>query len=105
MDLFITEWWKWALALGGSVIGAAALAWFASTFVRKKAHDDLVKRVNTIEQTVKELPSSDDLHELDKRLIEVGGKIDVLSPQLGDLKRITDLLMENELRGTRNAND
>jgi len=36
-------------------------------------------------------------------IVGVSGKIDGLNPQLTDLKRLTDLLMENELRGTRSS--
>ncbi|MDK2598647.1 DUF2730 family protein [Pseudoalteromonas obscura] len=101
---FLIEWWKQMIAVGVVIVSAGAIAWLRATFVTKKAHDDLKQRVDAVEKTVEDLPSTEDLHELDKRLIEVGGKIDVLSPQLGDLKRVTDLLMENELRGNRDAN-
>ncbi|WP_238937658.1 DUF2730 family protein [Pseudoalteromonas sp. S16_S37] len=49
------------------------------------------------------MPSADDFHGLEKSLLEVGGKIDALSPQLATLQNTTSLLMENELRGTRNG--
>lgn len=105
MDL-INEWWKQILAAGFLIVGAAAITWLKATFVSKKVHDKFKEategRLNAMEQSIQELPSKEDLHELDKSLIEVGGKIDALSPQLADLKRVTDLLMENELRGTRN---
>lgn len=104
---FILEWYKAFLTVGVAIVGAAALAWLRSTFVTKKAHDDVSKalesRLSAVEKTIEDLPNADDLHELDKRLIEVSGKIDGLNPQLTDLKRLTDLLMENELRGTRNG--
>ncbi|RZF83722.1 DUF2730 family protein [Pseudoalteromonas sp. CO325X] len=113
---FILEWWKQLLAAGFLIVGCGAIAWLRSTFVSKKEHelyrqeqrehyDGLTQRLNTVETTVADLPSADDIHELDKRLIEVGGKIDALSPQLGNLQRVTDLLMENELRGTRSGTE
>ncbi|YP_010660056.1 DUF2730 family protein [Pseudoalteromonas phage HS6] len=101
---FILEWWKAFLTVGIAIVGASALAWLRSTFVTKKVHEVLESRLSAVEKTVEDLPNADDLHELDKRLIEVSGKIDGLNPQLTDLKRLTDLLMENELRGTR-SND
>jgi len=100
---FILEWWKQMLAAGLLVVGSGAIAWMRGKFVSREQHDLLVQRVSAVENAVNELPSKDDLHELDKRLIEVGGKIDALSPQLKDVKRLTDLLMENELRGNRNG--
>jgi GTP1/Obg family GTP-binding protein len=101
---FILEWWKAFLTVGIAIVGASALAWLRSTFVTKKVHEVLESRLSAVEKTVEDLPNADDLHDLDKRLIEVSGKIDGLNPQLTDLKRLTDLLMENELRGTR-SND
>ena len=101
---FILEWWKAFLTVGIAIVGASALAWLRSTFVTKKVHEVLESRLSAVEKTVEDLPNADDLHELDKRLIEVSGKIDGLNPQLADLKRLTDLLMENELRGT-SSND
>ncbi|KZY40675.1 hypothetical protein A3733_05355 [Pseudoalteromonas shioyasakiensis] len=104
---FILEWWKALLTVGVAIVGAGALAWLRSTFVTKKVHEDVSKalesRLSAVEKTIEDLPNADDLHELDKRLVEVSGKIDSLNPQLTDLKRLTDLLMENELRGTRSS--
>lgn len=100
---FILEWYKVFLTVGVAIVGAGALAWLRSTFVTKKVHEELESRLSAVEKTVEDLPNADDIHDLDKRLIEVSGKIDGLNPQLTDLKRLTDLLMENELRGTRSS--
>ncbi|CAM4175612.1 DUF2730 family protein [Pseudoalteromonas byunsanensis] len=100
---FILEWWKQILALSLLIVGAGAVAWLRATFVSRTTHDELATRVSAVEQTVADLPSGEDLHDLDKRLIEIGGKIDALSPQLATLQNTTSLLMENELRGTRNG--
>lgn len=100
---FILEWQKAFITVCVAIVSAGALAWLRSTFVTKKVHEVLENRLSAVEKTVEDLPNADDLHELDKRLIEVSGKIDGLNPQLTDLKRLTDLLMENELRGTRNG--
>ncbi|MFU2509372.1 DUF2730 family protein [Pseudoalteromonas sp. ASV78] len=104
---FILEWYKAFLTVGIAIVGAGALAWLRSTFVTKALHEigykSLESRLSAVEKTIEDLPNTEDLHELDKRLIEVSGKIDGLNPQLADLKRLTDLLMENELRGTRNG--
>ncbi|MCG7565868.1 DUF2730 domain-containing protein [Pseudoalteromonas sp. CnMc7-15] len=106
---FILEWWKQFLALGFLIVGAGALAWLRSTFVTKKSHEESINglktRLSAVENTVADMPSAEDIHELDKRLIEVGGKIDSLSPQLGNLQRVTDLLMENELREKRSGHN
>lgn len=103
---FILEWYKAFLTVGVAIVGAAALAWLRSTFVTKTTHEVVSKalesRLSAVEKTIEDLPNADDIHDLDKRLVEVSGKIDGLNPQLKDLKRLTDLLMENELRGTRN---
>lgn len=100
---FILEWQKAFITVCVAIVGAGALAWLRSTFVTKKVHEVLESRLSAVEKTVEDLPNADDIHDLDKRLVEVSGKIDGLNPQLTDLKRLTDLLMENELRGTRNG--
>tara|TARA_Y100000588_G_C14281520_1_gene937748 strand:+ start:28398 stop:28724 length:327 start_codon:yes stop_codon:yes gene_type:complete len=106
---FILEWWKQVLALGFLIVGAGALAWLRSTFVTKKLHEKSISgletRLSAVENTVEDMPSAEDIHDLEKRLIEVGGKIDALSPQLGTLQRVTDLLMENELREKRSGHN
>ncbi|WP_235956717.1 DUF2730 family protein [Pseudoalteromonas galatheae] len=102
---FLLEWWKQMLAAGVVIVGAGSIAWLRATFVSRKAHNALELRVSAVEQTVDDLPSADDLHDLDKRLIEVGGKIDALSPQLATLQNTTSLLMENELRGARSGDN
>ena len=100
---FILEWQKAFITVCVAIVGAGALAWLRSTFVTKKVHEVLESRLSAVEKTVEDLPNADDIHDLDKRLVEVSGKIDGLNPQLTDLKRLTDLLMENELRGTRSG--
>ena len=100
---FILEWQKAFITVCVAIVGAGALAWLRSTFVTKKVHEVLESRLSAVEKTVEDLPNADDIHDLDKRLVEVSGKIDGLNPQLTDLKRLTDLLMENELRGTRSS--
>ncbi|MGE6447943.1 DUF2730 family protein [Pseudoalteromonas tetraodonis] len=101
---FILEWQKAFITVCVAIVGAGALAWLRSTFVTKKVHEVLESRLSAVEKTVEDLPNADDIHDLDKRLLEVSVKIDGLNPQLTDIKRLTDLLMENELRGTR-SND
>ncbi|KAF7787184.1 hypothetical protein PRUB_a4062 [Pseudoalteromonas rubra] len=100
---FLIEWWKQMVAAGVVIVGAGSIAWLRATFVSRVKHDELEQRISAVERRVEDMPSVEDFHGLEKSLLEVGGKIDALSPQLGDLKRVTDLLMENELRGTRNA--
>ena len=99
---FIVEWWKQIIGCGFVIAGAGAIAWINNKFVSRKEHQQLAERVTIVEAVIEELPGTDDIHELEKRLIEVSGKLDSISPQLDSLQRVTGLLMENELRGNRN---
>jgi len=102
---FLSEWPKLILTGAFTIVGGGIVAWVRGSFVSKKAHDKLVERVTKVETTVEELPSADDLHELDKRLIEVSGKLDTANALFSQVNKTTDLLMENELRGSRNGNE
>ncbi|NSY36564.1 DUF2730 family protein [Pseudoalteromonas sp. JC28] len=102
---FLLEWWKQMLAAGVVIVGAGSIAWLRATFVSRAKHDELERRVHAVERRVEDMPSAEDFHGLEKSLLEVGGKIDALSPQLVTLQNTTSLLMENELRGTRHGSD
>jgi len=69
------------------------------TFAKKDDVTHLTERVSKIESSIIDMPGTNDFHELDKSLIEVSGKLDAVMPQLDGLKKITEILMENELRG------
>lgn len=103
MAQWFIENWKLAAVLINALFVIVVWA-MTKTFAKKDDLSALTERVSKVEGIVEDLPSVKELHELDKSLIEVSGKLDAVIPQLDGLKRTTDLLMENELRGSRSGN-
>jgi len=95
---WLIENWKLVAFIVTGIFGWIIWA-MSKAFAKKDDLVDLSDRVKELENGMKNFPDVDEFHELDKRLVEVGTKLDAVSPQLESVKRITDLLMENELRG------
>lgn len=72
---------------------------FAETAALDKRLDALEQKVGNLEQFVRQLPDRESFHELDKRLTEMGGKVDTISVSLlaqsKSLERIENFLIDS----------
>ena len=99
LEVILAHWVK-IYAIVSLIIMSANWA-MTKTYSKKDNFDALSRRVDRLENTVSTLPSKDDLHRLDRQLVELGAQITAITPQLVSIQRMTDLLTENELRGER----
>lgn len=68
--------------------------------VKRSVKDDVTELENRLEK----VPTSEDLHELELKIERLNTNIESVKPGLGHVQKLTDLLMENELREKRHAN-
>lgn len=87
------------VAIGGFVLWA-----LSQLFVRRTRVEQLEKRVSTLEQTVEKLPTSERLHRLELEISELSGELKAIAPKLNQVSKLADMLLENELKGSTNAN-
>lgn len=59
--------------------------------------------VTELEKRLDKVPTIEDLHELELKIERLNTNIESVKPGLGHVQKLTDLLMENELREKRHA--
>ncbi|MBC6503358.1 DUF2730 family protein [Citrobacter freundii] len=93
----IKNYWPiiWALLMTGVNVIQLLLV---KTYVRHSTFNDLALRVVNVESAIKQLPAPDELHRLELEISSLRGDIRELGQALRKVSRISDLLLENELK-------
>lgn len=85
----------WALFM--SAVSVIQLL-LAKTYVKREELDLMRQRVQGLEKTIAVLPSQKDLHQLQLEMSNLRGELRELAPSIRQVSRISDLLLENELK-------
>ncbi|HFK4066918.1 MULTISPECIES: DUF2730 domain-containing protein [Kluyvera] len=85
----------WALFMSGVNLIQLLLA---KTYVKREELDLMRQRVQGLENTIAVLPSQKDLHQLQLEMSNLRGELRELAPSIRQVSRISDLLLENELK-------
>lgn len=87
-----------------SVFCALLMAWFSTRFTPRIEHEKVVQKVAEIDKRLSEtelqlkyMPTSDELHALDKTLAGLVERLGSMQQGLNRLETKTDMLLENEL--------
>lgn len=87
------EWLAWMI--NGILVG---IFWaLRKTFTRLELYVALEQRVIELEGRVDEMPSSEQMHSLELKIIELQGEINRIEPLLKRVEQQSNLLLENEL--------
>ena len=70
----------------------------AKTYVKREEFDSLRSRVSVMEGLVNQLPDRNEFHRLQLDISNLRGEIRELVPSIRQVSRISDLLLENELK-------
>lgn len=68
------------------------------TYAKREEVSALAGRVTAVEQKMADLPSEKELHKLQLEISELRGELREVRPELAQLRRLSDLLLENELK-------
>lgn len=68
------------------------------TYAKREDFNGLATRLTTVEQKVADLPSERELHKLQLEISDLRGALQAVRPELAQLRRLSDLLLENELK-------
>ena len=78
----------WSMLSSGSRANAKRLEEHAAQLGRHS------ERIQTVEQAMRDIPTRDDFHKLDKQMTQLSGSLDVLTERLKPLEAITDRMQE-----------
>ena len=70
----------------------------AKTYAKRESVAALEGRVAMVEQKIADLPSERELHKLQLDISDLRGELRAVRPELAPLRRLSDLLLENELK-------
>ncbi|XWJ90960.1 DUF2730 domain-containing protein [Phytobacter ursingii] len=85
----------WALFMSGVNLIQLLLA---KTYVKREEVELVRNRIQALENTIAGLPSQSDLHKLQLAMSDLRGELRELAPSIRQVSRISDLLLENELK-------
>jgi hypothetical protein len=69
------------------------------TYAKHEKVESLEKKVLLIQNNINNLPDKDLVHKLELRIEELSGDIKRIEPSLVSVKTLSDMLLENELKG------
>ncbi len=94
---WLTSWQFWLAIVSGAF---AAITWaMGRTYASRDAHLELSGRVDELETTVENLPTTQAVHALALQLREVSTLVQGQRDLITRVERKVDLLLENELKG------
>lgn len=85
----------WALFMSGVNLLHLLLA---KTYARREEMEKVSNRLNILEKAVEGMPTRQELHNLQLDMSNLRGEIREFSGTLRQASRISDLLLENELK-------
>ncbi|KLV09585.1 hypothetical protein ABT56_00410 [Photobacterium aquae] len=89
----------WPLVAGiSTLVGIGTFAWLSNRFVTKTEHRRLEQRMADAEKAIASVPSTDEWHEMDKRLEKVATQNEAIMYSLKGIENRLAMLYENELR-------
>lgn len=100
----VIKYWP-PLYAGLSLAGTVGLLLLAKTYAKRESVDALQGELSTVKQrmdylekAVNDLPSHQEISTLKLEMSELRGDLKSIRPELKRLDRLSDLLLENELK-------
>jgi len=104
---FLRQYWSTISSIGACAISVLVM-FLATKFARREELNAVVvdvsklkKDISTIQGRVESLPTKDDIHKLNLEISGLRGDIKEIKPELASVKRISNLLLENELKESK----
>ncbi len=73
------------------------MALLGKTFAKKETVIQLQKDLDSVKGKVDEMPTKDEWHSLHLEMANLRGDLKALSPQLTQVAKVSDLLLENQI--------
>jgi cell fate (sporulation/competence/biofilm development) regulator YmcA (YheA/YmcA/DUF963 family) len=98
----LAKYWAmiWALI---TTIGLVIMALLSKTYAKQESVISLKQQVDTLENSMNQLPTEKELHKLNMEISGLRGELKSFGPQLVQVQKLSDLLLENELKERKNS--
>lgn len=99
---WLLKYWPLLLVVWTSVL--SVLGFFLHrTYAKRDDHIALKNDVALIKQQITDFPSDKDIHQLDLKIEGLRGDIKGLQPDLIAVRKLADILLENELINSKGS--
>lgn len=96
MELLIKYWTPiWSIMV---TLGLFAMALLSKTYARHEHVAKLKQEVEKVKTQIQAMPSTSEFHKLNLEMCSLSGDLKALKPQLDNVEKLLDLLVENELK-------
>ncbi|GKX57627.1 hypothetical protein SOASR030_37390 [Leminorella grimontii] len=94
---FIATHWSMVWSIGSAIV-ICALTVMARTYAKRDDVELLKTRMNALEKSLSSLPNQKELHALQLDMANLRGDLKAALPELRNLRNLSDLLLQNELK-------
>lgn len=99
---WLLKYWPLLLVVWTSVL--SVLGFFLHrTYAKRDDHIALKNDLELVKQQIKDFPSEKEIHQLDIKIERLSGDIKELKPDLLAVKKLADMLLENELLNNKGS--
>nr|ELR5228514.1 DUF2730 family protein [Providencia rettgeri] len=93
----LKEHWSIIWAVATSVVSLVLLL-LSKTYAKRDEVEVMKQQLNQLESSLSTLPNRAELHNLQLEIASLRGDIKAVSPELRQLRHLSDLLLQNELK-------
>lgn len=104
---FLRQYWSTISTIGTCAISVLVM-FLATKFAKREELNEIAndvsrlkKDVSVIQGQLESMPTKDDIHILNLEISGLRGDIKEIKPELASVKRISNLLLENELKESK----
>lgn len=89
----------WSVIYGTvTIAGGLGLFFLSKTYAKREDVEVLKGQVRELQANLESLPNRQELHNLQLEIANLSGDIKAVSPELRQLRHLSDLLLQNELK-------
>ncbi|MGO2354650.1 MAG: DUF2730 family protein [Marinomonas foliarum] len=98
----LAKYWApiWALI---TTIALVIMALLSKTYAKQETVTTLQQRVDMLENIIHQLPTEKEIHALNLEISGLRGELRSFEPKLTQVQKLSDLLLENELKERKNS--
>lgn len=86
-----------------TTIGLVVMALLSKTYAKQESVITLQQKVDTLENSMSQLPTEKELHKLNLEISGLRGELRSFAPRLDQVQKLSDLLLENELKERKSS--
>ena len=93
----VKEYWSILYAVVTGIV-AIGLMLLSKTYAKRDEVEEMKRQLNQLEVALATIPNRQELHNLQLEIAQLRGDIQAVAPELRQLRHMSDLLLQNELK-------